>query len=173
MDTPKMGHAKDGHAKDEHAKADAKDEHGQGEKHAGHEHGEEEKQITAILVCIRQVPPGRVDVVSKLINDGKVAQAAVPARVIADLFESVVGKLEWILLGMAALTVLEAGIGIMVSIYNSMSDRRHEIAVMRALGASRATVMVIILQESILLSLMGGAVGVLLGQRLPHGFARR
>ena len=33
---------------------------------------------------------------------------------------------------MAVLTVIEAGIGIMVSIYNSMSDRRHEIAVMRA-----------------------------------------
>ena len=103
---------------------------------------------------------GRTDVVAKLINDGKVAQAVVPARVIADLFEGVVGKLQWILLGMAVLTVIEAGIGIMVSIYNSMSDRRHEIAVMRALGASRLTVMVIILLESILLSLMGGAIGL-------------
>ena len=109
------------------------------------------------------VPPGRTDVVAKPINDGKVAQAVVPARVIADLFEGVVGKLQWILLGMAVLTVIEAGIGIMVSIYNSMSDRRHEIAVMRALGASRVTVMVIILMESILLSLMGGAVGLMLG----------
>jgi putative ABC transport system permease protein len=133
-------------------------------KHAKHAHDEDEdKQITAVLVCIREVPPGRTEVVAKLINDGKVAQAVAPARVIADLFEGVVGKLQWILLGMAVLTVIEAGIGIMVSIYNSMSDRRHEIAVMRALGASRVTVMVIILLESILLSLMGGAVGVLLG----------
>ncbi|MEN6557335.1 MAG: ABC transporter permease, partial [Thermoguttaceae bacterium] len=54
-------------------------------------------------------------------------------------------------------------IGIMVSIYNSMSDRRHEIAVMRALGASRWTVMVTILLESILLSLLGGAFGLLVG----------
>ena len=117
-----------------------------------------------MLVCIQaRCRPGRTDVVAKLINDGKVAQAVVPARVIADLFEGIVGKLQWILLGMAVLTVIEAGIGIMVSIYNSMSDRRHEIAVMRALGASRVTVMVIILMESILLSLMGGAVGLLLG----------
>ncbi len=86
-----------------------------------------------------------------------------PVRVIADLFEGIVGKIQWILLGMAVVTVIEAGIGIMVSIYNSMSDRRHEIAVMRALGASRATVMVIILLESILLSLMGGAAGLLIG----------
>jgi putative ABC transport system permease protein len=144
---------------DDHAKEEAVGEH----KEHAHEHGEEEKQITAILVCIRENPPGRVYEVANQINKGTIAQAAMPSRVISDLFEGVVGKLQWILLGMAVLTVIEAGIGIMVSIYNSMSDRRHEIAVMRALGASRATVMVIILQESILLSLMGGVVGVLIG----------
>lgn len=152
------------HAKGEKRQEGVKGKKGEKSAHAEHAHGgEEEKQITAVLVCIRQVPPGRTDVVAKLINDSRVAQAVVPARVIADLFESVVGKLQWILLGMAVLTVIEAGIGIMVSIYNSMSDRRHEIAVMRALGASRLTVMLIILMESILLSLMGGAVGLLLG----------
>jgi putative ABC transport system permease protein len=136
-----------------------------GEKHGGHEHGDEGKQVTAVLVCIEKkfADRGQTAIVARLINDGKAAQAVEPVRVIADLFDSVVGKLQWILLGMAVLTVLEAGIGIMVSIYNSMSDRRHEIAVMRALGASRFTVMVIILLESILLSLMGGAFGLLLG----------
>ena len=91
------------------------------------------------------------------------AQAVAPLKVITELFENVIGKLQWILLGMAVVTVIVAGIGIMVSIYNSMSDRRHEIAVMRALGASRFTVMLIILMESILLSLLGGAMGLLLG----------
>ncbi len=139
------------------------------EKHEEHEHhggeADEAKQITAVLVCVpkARAERGQTDVLARRINDAKVAQAVAPARVIADLFEGVVGKLQWILLGMAVLTVIEAGIGIMVSIYNSMSDRRHEIAVMRALGASRLTVMVIVLLESILLSLMGGAVGLLLG----------
>lgn len=130
---------------------------------AHHEHFDQIKEITAALVCIQQYPPGRTDVVARAINKSQVAQAVVPARVIADLFESVVGKLQWILLGMAVLTTVVAGIGIMVSIYNSMSDRRHEIAVMRALGASRTTVMLIIMMESILLALMGGALGLLLG----------
>ncbi len=145
--------------------------HGEAEhdEHADHEHGEE---ITAVLVCLCSAPgnpdeaaPGLIDDVARTINNDKrvQAQAVVPTRVIADLFEGVVGKLQWILLGMAVLTVIEAGIGIMVSIYNSMSDRRHEIAVMRALGASRFTVMMVILMESILLALMGGAMGLLLG----------
>ena len=144
---------------DTHAQAAKKP--GKAKKHATED--AEHKQITAVLLCIRQTPPGRADVVAKLINDGKEAQAVMPGRVIVELFEGIVGKLQWILLGMAVLTVIEAGIGIMVSIYNSMSDRRHEIAVMRALGASRVIVMLIILMESILLSLMGGAAGVLLG----------
>jgi putative ABC transport system permease protein len=56
-----------------------------------------------------------------------------------------------------------SGISILVSIYNSMSERRHEIAVMRALGAGRFTVLWIILFESMILSLGGGVMGWLLG----------
>jgi putative ABC transport system permease protein len=154
------------HGAEDEATHEKHEKHGQPAKHGKtkkHLTEDEHGQITAILLCIRQVPPGRADVVAKWINDGKVAQAVVPGRVIVELFEGIVGKLQWILLGMAVLTVIEAGIGIMVSIYNSMSDRRHEIAVMRALGASRVIVMLIVLMESILLSLMGGVAGVLLG----------
>jgi putative ABC transport system permease protein len=133
-------------------------------EHDEHEHGDEAKQITAILVCCKQPNPSRLaDMLGATINKATTAQAVQPVKVIAELFENVVGKLEWILLGMAVLTVVVAGISIMVSIYNSMSDRRHEIAVMRALGARRVTVMLIILLESILLSLLGGGLGLLLG----------
>ena len=125
----------------------------------GHDAAED---ITAILVCIPKADAdmGRDDLMIALIDhdrDTPQAQAVKPTFVIASLFESVVGKLEWVLLGMAVVTVIEAGIGIMVSMYNSMSDRRHEIAIMRALGASRFIVMLIILLESILLSLLGGS----------------
>ena len=70
------------------------------------------------------------------------------------------------LLILAVLVVVVAGVGILVSIYNSMSDRRHEIAVMRALGASRVTVGTIILLESIMLSLGGGLFGLAVGHAL-------
>jgi len=140
---------------------------------AGHnaaaEGHDEHQQITAILVFIAGDEFQRVkrtEVVSKQINEGTVAQAAAPYRVIAELFEGVIGKIEGILLFMAVLIVVVAGMGIMVSIYNSMSERRHEIAIMRALGASRLTVMAIILLESILLSLGGGLLGLLLGHGL-------
>ena len=62
--------------------------------------------------------------------------------------------------------VIVSGIGILVSIYNSMSERQHEIAVVRALGAGRRKVMLLVLLESILLSLGGGLLGWVVGHAL-------
>jgi putative ABC transport system permease protein len=71
-----------------------------------------------------------------------------------------------VLLSLTVMIVIVAGIGILVSIYNSMSERRHEIAVIRALGAGRPKVMFIVLAESILLSLAGGLAGWIVGHAL-------
>ena len=128
-------------------------------------------RVTAILVCVDPMSYRGGDMLAKTINKGDVAQAAIPIREIRGLFENIVGNIQMVLLLFAVLIVVVAGIGIMVSIYNSMSDRRHEIAVMRALGASRLTVMTVILLESILLSLFGGAIGLLLGHGLIWGLS--
>jgi len=94
------------------------------------------------------------------------AQAISPSREIASLFENMIGNIQMILIMLAILVIIVAGIGMMVSIYNTMNERRQEIAVMRALGARRTTVMAIILLESILLSFGGGVFGVLIGHVL-------
>lgn len=94
------------------------------------------------------------------------AQAVNPAMEIASLMENIVGNIQTVLIIFAILVIIVAGIGMMVSIYNSMNERRQEIAIMRALGASRITVMMIILSESVLLSLGGGFFGVLIGHCL-------
>jgi putative ABC transport system permease protein len=52
-----------------------------------------------------------------------------------------------------------SGISILVSIYNSMNDRRREIAIMRSLGAGRRTVMAVVLLEAIILAVGGGLFG--------------
>ena len=122
---------------------------------------EEQREITAFLLLLK------LDVyalsLKNLINEGNVAQAISPVAEVTGLFNTFVRPIQRILLGLAFLIVIEAGIGVMVSIYNSMSDRSREIAVMRALGAGRTTVMLVILFESILIALMGGIGGVLLG----------
>jgi putative ABC transport system permease protein len=123
-----------------------------------------QKQVSAVLVCTKKESQTRA--LKAEINKRKDSQAAIPAEEISRLFEVIVGNIEVVLLVFAVMIVLVAGIGIMVSIYNSMNDRRHEIAIMRALGARRSTVMMVILLESILLSLGGGLLGLGLGHGL-------
>ncbi|MDR1480909.1 MAG: ABC transporter permease [Planctomycetaceae bacterium] len=101
----------------------------------------------------------------RLIQDLSV-QVASPTREISRLFELIVGRVQIVLVIFSVLVVIVAGIGMMVSIYNSMNERRQEIAIMRALGAKRGTVMLVILFESILLSLCGGLIGVVIGHSL-------
>ncbi len=129
--------------------------------------------MTAVLILTTappSVPPEVYAIdLTKKINKGQVAQAVLPISEIYSLFNLFVGPMEMLLLALTVLIVVVAGISILVSIYNSMNDRRHEIAVMRALGAGRSTVMLIVLLESILLSLGGGVLGWLLGHLLIAG----
>jgi len=129
---------------------------------------DESREVTAVLVLFRTPNmPRRIAIPKEINRDHELQlQAVAPAEEVTKLFEGIVGNIQWILLFLAILIVIVAGIGILVSIYNSMSDRRHEIAIMRALGARRVTVMMIVLCESILLALGGGAIGVLLGHGL-------
>ncbi len=156
--TSEAGDGHDSHAHDEAA-------------HDEHAHDDPDditagKPVTALLICVDQTRPGLTQVLQRKINNAPGGQAVMPSVVIAGLFERIIGNIQLILLIMAVLIVVVAGLGIMVSIYNSMSDRRHEIAIMRALGAGRSTVMRVILLESILLSLGGGALGLVLGHGL-------
>jgi putative ABC transport system permease protein len=174
------GHEKHGHEEHEHdAAVEAEHHHADEAGHAGehahedehyhdHEHTHtplpiEQRKVTSILVlCNNPFGPTALDDAINRMND-PVAQVVSPAREIQSLLTRIIGPLRIILLVMTVLIVIVAGVSILVSIYNSMSERSHDIAVMRALGASRSAVMTIILVESILIALLGGALGVLLG----------
>ena len=123
-----------------------------------------EREVTAILIkTINQVvQPG----LTNIINEAPVAQAASPVAEIFALFNVIVRPIKQTLLVLTIVICIVSGVSILVSIYNSMSDRRHEIAVMRALGAGRSTVMMVVLFESIMLSLGGGLLGWLVGHGL-------
>jgi putative ABC transport system permease protein len=151
------------HAEHEHGEHDHDHEHGHDHEHAHTPLPESQREITAILVRCHFA--ASKSLLTK-INEGVEAQAVLPDLEVRALLDMIVGNLRLLLLTMSVLIVVVAGIGIMVSIYNSMSDRRRDIAVMRALGARRSTVFSVILLESILVSLGGGAAGWLLGHLL-------
>jgi len=96
------------------------------------------------------------------INDRDDAMAAFPAAEIRKLFD-IVGNIDRLLLAQAILILVVAAVAIAVSIYNSMSERRREIAILRALGARRATIFSIVLLEAVTICFIGSAIGLIGG----------
>jgi putative ABC transport system permease protein len=75
-------------------------------------------------------------------------------------------------LGLGAVALLVGGVGIANVMVISVLERRPEIGLRRALGATRAHIGVQFLGESVLLSLLGGAVGIGLGAAATAGYAQ-
>ena len=122
-----------------------------------------EREVTSILV--RNGNLFLAPTMQNMINEGVLSQAAAPIGEINKLMESIVGPLLKALMAITLITCVVAAVGVLVAIYNSMNDRRRDIAVMRALGARRDTVTMIILGESLIIALVGGLTGWL----LAHG----
>jgi len=129
-------------------------------------HDRVEKSVSAVLVKSRTRSPVLLEGLIARINESPHAQALRPVRVVGELF-ALVGDVQRVLKSIAVLIVVVALLGVMVSIYNTMAARRGEIAVLRALGASRRRVFATILLESALICLLGGAAGLV----LAHGGA--
>lgn len=78
-------------------------------------------------------------------------------------FNTIFGIIQAVLIGIASISLVVGGIGIMNTMYTSVLERTQEIGVMKAIGARNGNVLTLFLFESGLLGLVGGAIGILLG----------
>ncbi len=82
---------------------------------------------------------------------------------ILDIFGSITGVLTTFLGGIAAISLLVGGIGIMNIMLVSVTERTREIGLRKAVGAKRRDILLQFLVEAMVLSLIGGLIGMLLG----------
>jgi putative ABC transport system permease protein len=125
-------------------------------------HGDSTKEITSMLIQYRS-PMGAIQL-PRMINSQSSLQAASPAFETARLF-SILGVGVEILMAFAYVLILISGLSIFIALYNSLKERRYDMAILRSMGASRTRLVVSILLEGGLLTFMGSVTGLL----MAHG----
>ena len=121
-------------------------------------------QISAILVKSRSGFAAQQ--LMWFVNNRDQAAAVNPASVMREFFQAFFAPWGALLRAVASLVTVVASVGILVSIYNSVSARMREIAILRALGATRWKVLSLICFEAALIGLIGGALGIVCGHLL-------
>ena len=116
--------------------------------------------ITSMLIKFRN-PMGMM--LARGINQNSKLQAALPQIEINRLFELLGVGIEN-LQKLAIAIMLIAGISVFVSLYNSLKERRYEMALMLSMGATRTQLFGMLLLEGLALALIGFVLGLLLSR---------
>jgi putative ABC transport system permease protein len=135
-----------------------------------HEHDEivaetysipEDAMITALLVKFKS-PVGFIQLPRK-VNETTSLQAAVPALEISRL-TSLLGFGVQTINTIAFIIIIVSGLSIFISLYNSLKKRRYELALMRVHGATKWQLVKLVLQEGMILSVLGAIFGLLISR---------
>lgn len=150
-----------------HDEADSASAHGLpqiGSAHlTGLPEGDEDDEITSMLIQYRSAM-GAVQM-PRMINANTNMQAASPAFETQRLF-SLLGIGVDMLRSFAYIIIVIAGLSIFISLYNALKDRKYDLAIMRSLGAARSKLFVHVVLEGIIITTLGGVLGLTLGHGL-------
>lgn len=85
-----------------------------------------------------------------------------------DMMKDLQGMMRAMLVGIASISLLVGGIGIMNMMLVSVTERTTEIGLRKALGAEPRRIQIQFLTEAIILSMIGGIIGVIIGLTLAY-----
>jgi putative ABC transport system permease protein len=125
------------------------------------------REITSLLIKFRN--PIAALQLPRMINTYTNMQAASPAFESARLF-SILGVGMDVLLGVASTIIVVSALSIFIALYNSLKERRYDMAIMRAMGAGRTKLFSAVILEGAMLTLCGSLSGLLIGHALVFGF---
>ena len=123
-----------------------------------HEHEHDDREITAMLIKFKS--PMNIIQFPRQINENTNLQAAVPSYEISRLFKLFGFGIET-LSYLAYLIIIVSGFSLFINLFNSMRERKYEMALIRTLGASRLQLSTMIIFESLALTISGFVLGLL------------
>ena len=130
-------------------------------------------ECDTIIVQLENDDEATIESVSEAIDEAFSGQVSVTSSTaVLDTISSVFSTVELFLAGIAAISLLVAGIGIMNIMIVSLMERTREIGILKALGMKSRTVLSIFLSEAVIVGLMGAAIGTASGWVLANVVAR-
>ena len=149
----------------QHEGGEAHDDEHENEHQNGHHHEgeieEEGQDVTSALVQFRN--PMGLMTVPRQINTNTSMQAALPSIEVNRLFTLLGVGIET-LRTLAIIIISIAGVSVFVSLYNSLKERKYEMALMLSMGATRTRLFLILLIEGLLLAAVGYFSGIILSR---------
>lgn len=126
-----------------------------------HHHEEEAKEITSMLIKFRNPAMGMM--MARSINQNTTLQTASPAIEINRLFALMGFGIDTLKI-IALVIIIVSGLSVFVSLYNSLKERKYEMALMLSMGASRTKLFFLLLLEGLIISTIGFVFGVALSR---------
>lgn len=125
------------------------------------------EEVTAVEVKIKrgqdiELAADKIERELKKIRDEKSFSVLTPQQILRQMGE-ILGIVQAVLVGIAAISLLVGAVGIMNSMYTSVLERTKEIGVMKSIGASEKNILMIFLFESGIQGAVGGVIGSTLG----------
>ena len=126
-----------------------------------HDHEDDDKEITAMLIKFKS--PMNIIQFPRQINEDTNLQAAVPSYEISRLFKLFGFGIET-LTYLAYLIIIVSAFSLFINLFNSMRERKYEMALIRTLGSSRRQLSMMIIFESLILTTVGFFIGLLVSR---------
>jgi putative ABC transport system permease protein len=120
----------------------------------GFEPGEVKEDVERSLRNQRNVPEGEETFTVSTQED------------LVESFSSILSVVTGVVIGIASISLFVGGVGIMNTMYTSVTQRTREIGVMKAIGAQKRQIMFVFLLESAVIGFIGGLTGVIFGVSL-------
>ncbi|MDA8579627.1 ABC transporter permease [Pontimonas sp.] len=106
-----------------------------------------------------------------VVDDDDATYSIFNQAALQDTIKTVTGTLGILITGIAGISLVVGGIGIMNIMLVSVRERTREIGVRRAIGAKQSQILTQFLMEAVVLSVLGGLIGLIIGQLASYGFS--
>jgi len=114
-------------------------------------------------IQVKVADPDSIDQLSDEIEDALEDVSVITSEVAMDMVNSIIGTIEAVLSGIAAISLLVAGVGIINTMTVSVMERTREIGILKAIGAKSSDVLFMFLSEAVMTGIAGGTMGAVFG----------